>query len=227
VPARQEASSSHFSERVAQLLRRVTYRRAESPDEREVIFRLRYEAYLREGEIGPIVSKRFSDLVDDEQNSFNFGVYIDDVLAGAIRLSVTMPGAARLPAFAVFEDVLAPEIQAGKTFVDPSKFVADYASSKRYPELPYVILRIAWIAMAYFKADLMLGAIRVEHQPFYKRVWRCRLICPPRPYPGLCTPVCLATVDYAAVQDEVHRRYPFFRSDFLEQKMLFERSPSV
>jgi hypothetical protein len=227
VPACQEASSSQFSERVAQLLRRVTYRRAESPDEREAIFRLRYEAYLREGEIGPIGSKRFSDPVDDEQNTFNFGVYIDDVLAGAIRLSVTMPGAARLPAFAVFEDVLAPEIQAGKTFVDPSKFVADYASSKRYPELPYVILRIAWIAMAYFKADLMLGAIRVEHQPFYKRVWRCRLICPPRPYPGLCTPVCLATVDYAAVQDEVHRRYPFFRSDFLEQKMLFERSPSV
>jgi hypothetical protein len=81
--------------------------------------------------------------------------------------------------------------------------------------------------MAYFKADLMLGAIRVEHQPFYKPVWRCRLICAPRPYPGLCTPVCLATVDYAAVQNEVHRRYPFFRSDFFEQRMLFERSPSA
>jgi hypothetical protein len=227
MPARQEASSSRFSDRIAQLLQRVSYRRAESPDEREAIFRLRYEAYLREGEIGPIPSKRFADPVDDEQNTFNFGVYIDGVLAGAIRLSVTTPGGARLPAISVFEDVLDPEVQAGKTFVDPSKFVADYASSKRYPELPYIILRIAWIAMAYFKADLMLGAIRVEHQPFYKRLWGCRLICPPRPYPGLSTPVCLVTVDYATVQDEVHRRYPFFQSNFLEQKTLFERSPSV
>jgi hypothetical protein len=223
MPARPGASSSSLSDRIAQLLPRVDYRRAESPDERQAIFRLRYQAYLREGEIGPVPSRRFSDHLDDEPNTFNFGVYIDGVLAGAIRLSVTMPGGAPLPAIEVFEDVLSPEIRAGKTFVDPSKFVADYASSKQYPELPYIILRVAWIAMAYFKADLMLGAIRVEHQPFYKRVWRCRRICPPRPYPGLCTPVCLVTVDYAAVQDEVHRRYPFFQSNLLEQKKLFER----
>jgi hypothetical protein len=226
MPARPGASSSSLSDRIAQLLPRVDYRRADSPDEREAIFRLRYQAYLREGEIGPVPSKLFSDHVDDEPNTFNFGVYIDGVLAGAIRLSVTMPGGALLPAIEVFEDVLSPEIRAGKTFVDPSKFVADYASSKQYPELPYIILRVAWVAMAYFKADLMLGAIRVEHQPFYKRVWRCQLICPPRPYPGLCTPVCLVTVDYDAVQDEVHRRYPFFQSNLLEQKKLFERGRS-
>jgi hypothetical protein len=226
MPACPGATSSSLSDRIAQLLQRVDYGRADSLDEREAIFRLRYEAYLREGEIGPIRSKRFADSVDDEKNTFNFGVYIDGVLAGAIRLSVTVPGGARLPAFEVFEDILSPEIRAGKTFVDPSKFVADYASSKRYPELPYIILRIAWVAMAYFKADLMLGAIRVEHKPFYRRVWGCQLICPPRPYPGLCTPVCLVTVDYAAVQDEVHRRYPFFQSDLLEQKKLFEREHS-
>jgi hypothetical protein len=101
------------------LMQAFTYRRAESPHEREAIFRLRYEAYLREREIGPIVSKRFSDPVDDEQNTFNFGVYIDDVLVGAIRPSVTMPGAAWLPAFAVFEDVLAPEIKQARRSLTP------------------------------------------------------------------------------------------------------------
>jgi hypothetical protein len=34
------------------------------------------------------------------------------------------------------------------------------------------------------------------------------------------------TVDYDAVQDEVHRRYPFFQSDLVEQKKLFERGRS-
>jgi len=226
MPASPGAYSSSFSDRIAQLLRRVEYRRADSADDREAIFRLRHDAYLREGEIGPLPSRRFSDHVDDEPNTFNFGVYIDGALAGAIRLSVSMPGGARLPAIEVFEDILSPEIQAGKTFVDPSKFVADYASSKRHPELPYVILRVAWVAMGHFKADLMLGAIRVEHLAFYKRLWRCRVICPPRPYPGLCTPVCLVTVDYPAVRGEVHRRFPFFRSGVHEQKMLFDRGQS-
>jgi len=223
MPARPRASSSSLSDRIAQLLRRVEYRRADSPDEREAIFRLRYEAYLREGEIGPIASKRFSDAVDDEENTWNVSVYIDGILAGAIRVSVTIPGSARLPAVAVFEDVLSSAVYAGKTFVDPSKFIADYASSKRHPELPYIILRVPWIAMAYFKTDLMLGAIRVEHQAFYERLWGCQIVCPPRSYPGLYTPVALVTVDYGAVQDQVHRRYPFFQSDVLEQKMLFER----
>jgi hypothetical protein len=227
MPGRPGASSPRFSDRIAQLLPRVEYRIADSLDDREAIFGLRYDAYLREGEISPLPSKRFADHVDDEPNTFNFGVYIDGALSGAIRLSVTMPGRTWLPAFEVFEDVLSPEIQAGKSFIDPSKFVADYTSSKRYPELPYVILRIVWIAMAYFKADLMLGAVRPEHQPFYNRLWGCRVICPPRPYPGLSTPVCLWTVDYASVQDDVHRRYPFFQSNCLERKQLFDRSPSV
>jgi len=226
MPARPAASPS-FSDRMAQLLQRVEYRRADSPDDREAIFRLRYDAYLREGEIGPLPSRRFADHVDEEPNAFNFGVYIDGVLAGAIRVSVTMPGRAWLPAFDVFEDILSPEIQAGKSFVDPSKFVADYASSRRHAELPYVILRLAWVAMEYFKADMLLGAIRAEHLPFYKRLWRCHLLCPPRPYPGLCTPVCLAAVDYPTQHNEVYRRHPFFQSNSLEQKVLFDRSPSV
>jgi len=37
----------------------------------------------------------------------------------------------------------------------------------------------------------------------------------------------LVTVDYAAVQDEVHRLYPFFQSDVLEQKKLFERGDEL
>src|SRR5215469_13722570 len=95
MPVRLGASSSSLIDRIAQLLQRVDYRRADSPGEREAIFRLRYEAYLREGEIGPVPSKRFTDHVDDEPNTFNFGVYLDGVLAGAIRLSVTMTGGTR------------------------------------------------------------------------------------------------------------------------------------
>jgi len=218
-----KASSPSLSDRVAQLLPRVEYRRADSVERREAIYRLRYDAYLRGGEIAPNFSKRFTDRVDDDSNTWGFGVYIDGSLAGSIRLSVTIPGCSRLPALGVFSDVLAPHIDAGKTIIDPTRFVADHASSKRHPELPYIVLRLPWIAMTYFKADLMLVAVRAEHQAFYRRLWGCQVICSPRPYPGLSSHISLMTCDHGAVQDQVHRRYPFFQSDAFERKRLFER----
>jgi hypothetical protein len=79
------------------------------------------------------------------------------------------------------------------------------------------------MAMEYFKADLMLAAVRAEHQAFYRRLWGNQVICPPRRYPGMDMAVGLMTCDYRTVRDEVHRRYPFFQSEVLEQQMLFER----
>ena len=50
-----------FSESVALLLDRMDVRRAETAEERENIYRLRYQAYLREGAISPNHTKTFSD----------------------------------------------------------------------------------------------------------------------------------------------------------------------
>jgi hypothetical protein len=35
------------------------------------------------------------------------------------------------------------------------------------------------------------------------------------------------TVDYAAVAEQVHQRYPFFRSTFFERRMLFDRDAAL
>ena len=115
-------------DRVERLLQRVDYRRAESTEERSAIFRLRHEAYLREGAIAPKFSGEFSDPVDDRDNVWIFGVYIDGRLASSIRLSITMPGSADIPALDVFSDVLLGDIRAGKRVVDPTRFVADRES---------------------------------------------------------------------------------------------------
>jgi hypothetical protein len=217
------ASASSFGDRIGQLLSKVEYRLAGSPDDREAIFRLRYEAYLREGAIGPNASRRFTDEVDNQANTWSFGVHVDGVLAGSMRISVTISGLASLPALAVFPDVVAPAIAAGRTIIDPTRFVIDRASSRRHPELPYVMARLAWIAMPYFQADLMLIAVRAEHQAFYKRLLGSQVVCPPRPYPELDKPISLMTCEYDAVRDEVHRRHPYFRSDPLERERLFGR----
>ena len=221
------ASPTSLVDRVERLLQRVDYRRAESAEERMAIYRLRYQAYLREGTIAPNFSEQFSDPVDDRENTWIFGVYIDGKLASSIRLSITIPGAIDIPALDVFSDVLLGEILSGQRIVDPTRFVTDRAISRLYPELPYVTLRLPWLALEYFNAHCMLAAVRVEHQAFYKRMWGHQAVCAPRPYPNLQKPISLMTLDYNGARERVHRRYPFFRSNYFERRMLFERDLAV
>jgi hypothetical protein len=220
---------SSFSNRVAELLDRIDCRLAVTDEERETIFRLRYECYLREGAISPCPSGKFSDPYDDMPNARIFGLYIDDELASSIRIHVTSPEHADFPSHGVFADLLDPELRAGKVIVDPTRFITNRRLSQLYPGLPHVTLRLCWLAAEHFHAEHFLVAIRSEHQAFYRRTFLHRLICDARPYPLLAKPISLMTVDVREVADRVYQRYPFFRSTYFERKMLFEpfRMPSI
>src|SRR5215469_8442309 len=161
------ASNLTFSDRVAQLLDRIDCRTARSPDEREVIFRLRYEAYLREGAISPNLSGTFCDPYDDSENAWLFGLYLDGELASSIRLHIAMGDHRDFPSRKVFADLLEPELDAGRVIVDPKRFVIDRGRSRVNPGLPHVTLRLAWLAAEFFAADHFLVAVRAEHQAFY------------------------------------------------------------
>jgi N-acyl-L-homoserine lactone synthetase len=216
-----------FCDRVAQLLDRIDCRLACSEEEREAIFHLRYEAYAREGAISPNFSGRFSDPYDDSQNAWLFGLYLEGELASSIRLHITAGAHRDFPSRKVFADLLEPELDAGRVIVDPTRFVTDRRHSRLNPGLPHVTLRLAWLAAEYFAADHFLVAIRAEHQAFYRRTFNHRLICEPRPYPLLSKPISLMTLHYPRVADQVHQRYPFFRSTFFERRMLFDRQAAA
>jgi hypothetical protein len=220
-------SQFSFSDRVAQLLDRIDCRPADSGEEREAIFRLRYQAYLREGAISPNFSGTFCDPYDDSANAWLFGLYLDGELASSIRLHVAAGGHRDFPSRKVFADLLEPELDAGRVIVDPTRFVTDRRHSRLNPGLPHVTLRLAWLAAEYFSADHFLVAVRAEHQAFYRRTFNHRLICDARPYPLLAKPISLMTVHYPSVAGQVHQRYPFFRSTFFERRMLFDRDLSV
>jgi N-acyl-L-homoserine lactone synthetase len=209
------------------LLERVDYRRADTPEEREAIFRLRYKAYLGEGAIAASPSERFADPLDDTSNAWIYGVHVDGELASSIRLHVAAPHAPELPALNVFSDLLGPELGSGKTIIDPTRFVADRLASRRYPELCYVTTRLAWLASEYFQTSLLLATVRTEHQAFYRRVFGHRVICDARHYPSLAKPISLMALDYAMARERVPQRYPFFRSTFFERRMLFGRAPAA
>ena len=213
-----------LNDRVMRALDRVEYRQAVSRHDRERIFGLRYHAYLREGAITPKADERFTDPVDDQANCLIFGVHVDGELAGAIRLSISLPGFPRIPTASVFPDTVQPQIDAGRVLVDPTRFVADARWSRELPELAYLTLRLPWLAMEHFHADIMLAAVRPEHYPFYRRLWGNTVVSPPCLYPGLAKPVMLSQLDYAKAAPRVEALYPFFRARPDERAAIFGAS---
>ncbi len=87
------------------------------------------------------------------ENAWTFGVYIDDELAASLRLHVATKDCPVFPTLAVFPDLLEPELQAGKTIIDPTRLVTDQRLARLYPSLPYITLRLCWMAAMHFEAD--------------------------------------------------------------------------
>ena len=210
-------------QRKIELLDQVDYRLAETEEVKDEIYRLRYRAYLHEGAIEPNRDRKITDRFDNLPNSWIFGVYFEGMLASSLRISVASPEWPDTPSMSVFPEILAPELEKGRVMVDPTRFVAEPARAKRIPELPYMTLRLAYVACEYFHADLGLASVRAEHQAFYKRVF-LHTISPPRDYPTLTKPICLMAIDFPRMREKVFTRYPFLRSSYFERRMLFERN---
>jgi N-acyl-L-homoserine lactone synthetase len=214
----------NISDRVATLLTLIDCRRADTAEDREAIFRLRYQAYLREGAISRNSSGRFSDAYDETPNAYLFGLYIEDELATSIRIHVASAQHPSCLSLKAFPDILQPELDAGKVIIDPTRFVADERLSRIHRGLPYATLRLSMVAAQHFRADLVLAAVRVEHQAFYRRAFNQQLICEPRPYPNLTKPLSLMAIQYPTAVDDLWRQYPFIPATFVERQKLFERS---
>ncbi|WP_375412321.1 hypothetical protein [uncultured Bradyrhizobium sp.] len=209
--------------RSANLLDDVDYRLAETPEQKEEMYRLRYRAYLREGAILPSDDERVTDHFDDSPNSWIFGVYIRGELCSSIRVSVATPDYPTSPSVEVFPDILRPELARGHILVDPTRFVADPERAKRYPELPYATVRLGYVAGVHFNADIGLATVRAEHRAFYRRVFLQEPLCEPRLFPGLLKPVGLMAAHYPTLRDKVFARYPYLHSSAFERRMLFGR----
>jgi hypothetical protein len=204
-------------------LDQVDYRLAQTPEQKDEIYRLRYRAYLREGAIQPSADGRVIDQFEDAPNAWTFGVYFHGELHSSIRVSVLTSEWRMSPSVELFGDVLHPELDKGRVIIDSTRFVADPEKARNFPELPYVTVRLGSIVGVHFNADYGLAIVRPEHQAFYRRVFLHETWCEPRTYPGLVKPVGLMAAHLPTVRDRVLARYPFLRSSAFERRILFDR----
>jgi hypothetical protein len=209
--------------RNSDLLDSVDYHLARTPAEKEAIYNLRYRAYLREGAVKESSEQRVVDQYEDLPNTWTFGVYLHGDLCSSVRISVLTSEWRQSCSAEAFGEILHPRLDRGEVIIDPARFVADPDRARRFPELPYVTLRLAYLACEYFNANLGLAIVRAEHQAFYRRVFLHETIAEPRFFPGLLKPVGLMAANFPAKRTKVFERYPMMRSTAFERRMLFQR----
>lgn len=215
---------SGFSQRAMRLLERISYRRAETAQDREAIYRMRYEAYSRAGTVALRPGGIFTDPLDDEPNAWLIGVYIDGELSSSLRLHISARPESALPASPVFGDLLNPRLARGECIVDASRFVSRYEVSRAHPEIPYLTLRPSFLACEYFNADFITAACLEEHQAFYKRMWGGVPWSEPRAYPNFNRRMAFLGYDFQNERERTYGRYPFLQSQHAEQHGIFSQS---
>jgi hypothetical protein len=220
----QQENGSTFAARVEKLLQRVEYKRADTAGDREAIFRLRYEAYRREGTIEPDASGVFSDPYDHSPNAWLIGIYIDGTLASSIRLHIASRPEHVLPAAESFADLIEPRLQAREVLLDATRHSSRLEFTRAYPFLPYLTMRPGFVAEDYFGIDYIMGTCRAEYEPAFRRMYGAVNWSPPRPYPPLTRPHALMGYDCKQKWSATRERYPFLRSSAEEQTALFGRS---
>jgi hypothetical protein len=202
---------------------RVDYRLMQTHEEKDCIYLMRYKAYLHGGVTAPSESERVNDHYDDAPNAWMFGIYVDGELCSSLRLNVVTPECRISGAADLFGDVLYPRLDQGEVFIDPLRFAALPEKARLFPELPYLTLRLAYMACEHFNADTGLALVRAEHQAFYRRVFMHEVIGEPRSFPGFLPKVALLASDFRARHEQVLNRFPIMRSSAFERRMLFRR----
>uniref|UniRef100_A0A9E7ZZQ0 N-acyl amino acid synthase FeeM catalytic core domain-containing protein n=1 Tax=Bosea sp. NBC_00436 TaxID=2969620 RepID=A0A9E7ZZQ0_9HYPH len=196
---------------VEQTLSKTEYRIASTASLQNDVARLRYDAYLREGAVTPSRSKILVDRFDQQPNSTTFAIFISGSLAASIRIHVPTLGRYSSPALDAFPELVGlvfnPDVP--RILIDPNRFVIEASASHAYSALPFIVLRLPFLASEYLGAHYATATVRREHQAFYSRTLNYRPLVAPRPYPTLIKDLGLMLVNYQAEKSAVLDRYPF------------------
>jgi hypothetical protein len=216
------SAPSRFADRILRLLEQVEHRLATTPADREAVFRLRYDAYLKNGLLAADPGMRlFDERYDDAANARIVMTFVDGELAGTTRVNVSSDLNAPLPSLSVYPDIIAPHLRAGRTLVEMTRLAGSPDLTSLAAELPYITLRPGFMAAGHFDADFAIATPRGEHMAFYRRVFCFEPWCEPRAYPGLTAKFGCMAANYRAVHQRIKDRYPFFNSTPAECERLF------
>ncbi len=163
----------------------ITCTLAESPQDRDLVYRLRYVCYRRKGSIDPCPDERFSDSYDELPNHFSFLARPgSEEPLGTVRISVVRPdlGWTTAPAQNVFGDDPTFQQIARGSYVEASRLC--FGQHARRDALMRVVSYMAALA-DFYEVDWLVACPRVEHTQIYERLFGFRQLAAPRQYFGV------------------------------------------
>ena len=216
-----------LTRRIEQILPSLEYRRMVEVEDREAVYRLRYEGYRREGRIGDRAHRSLHDADDERPNTDSYGIFVRGMLVATIRLSILTPLYPHSPSGDVFGDVLLARVRAGKVIVDPTRLVISPRAMGQFPEMPWLTVRVPIMACIHFGADECLSTVQPQHKAFYERIFRVSRLGEPYYYAPLDMHLELLVNSARTMIDDLRERYPFLHSTYLQRRQLFGQATRV
>ncbi|MGV8936444.1 MAG: N-acyl amino acid synthase FeeM domain-containing protein [Allorhizobium sp.] len=222
-----QPSTESFSSRLMEVLNHVEYRRVESGEDMEEVARIRYKAY-KMADILTLSGTTLIDDVDFDPQAYVFGVYYDERLISTVRMHHVTPDHRVSSSRDIFPEQIDAFLDAGMTLIDPVRFAADPEIMKEMPAIPYLTLRIAIMAAAYFDTDRVLQLVSPQHAAFYRRVFQAQTIVPPQQNCGKYNiDLTLMATNTRETGRKLLTRYPFFVSQPYERRLMFSRNAEI
>jgi hypothetical protein len=219
-----------LSTRLAELSassQRLTCKVAKSYGERDAIFKLRYQSYLRAQVISQNPFRRYIEAADHASNAYLIGLYLDGKLVSSLRVQVGSSITPNIASLELFPQLVGPLLGSNNTLVEMNCVTTDTGISGPYIWLPYLTLRPWILAAEHFNADYIVAIIRPQYRPFYQRVLGCELHADLRQPPHRLGSVALATLDFVTSAKRLYENLPFLRSTPFERQRLFEHDTPV
>jgi hypothetical protein len=207
------------------ILSRIEYRRVECYEDLEEIGRMRYRAYVDSGKLAP-KSKEMIEEADLDPHAHVLALYYEGRLLSSVRLHHVAPEHPLCQASSDFGPEIDALLSAGRTFIDPARFAVDPEFGSEYSWVPYMTLRPAIAAAAFFGTDLVMQHVHMRHVSFYKRVFYADSIVESRYSPRYLADLSLMSTDTRLTGPKLLTRFPFFKTKACERTMLFARDGS-
>lgn len=159
---------------------------AKTPEQMEIAYRIRHDAYSADGHIEPRADRRFTDAYDELPNAFTFLVRVGDVPTGSVRICTRRVGSDdRLPCISTFPDAVAEferKKSAATMLMEINRLtrIPDCIDGRVYAAL----FRTSGHMALYFDSQANFIALRRNHMPFYQRLGALQ-VARPRIYSGL------------------------------------------
>ncbi|HET7413607.1 MAG TPA: hypothetical protein VFJ18_13195, partial [Pararhizobium sp.] len=170
----------------------------------------------------PVDGDIIVDEVDFDPQAYVFGVFYDERLISTIRIHHVTPDHPVSQTGKVFPREVQQFLDAGMVLVDPTRLASDTEAFKELPGMHLLTMRLAVVASEFFNADRCLSMVVPQHGPFYRRMIESRMVAAPTEGTGLYSqPLQMMASDFPNARERIYRRFPFFRAQPSEMRMLF------